>query len=63
MKTDQYVRAARLADVRATGCTVTRLNGHAVALFTQGDRVVAVDTRCPHTGFPLHRGEHLFEDA
>lgn len=54
--TGQFVRAATLAEVRASGCVVAQLNGHAVALFAHGDRVYALDNRCPHMGFPLHRG-------
>ena len=53
---DRYVRAASLADVRAVECKVVHIEGHTVALFSQGDRVYAVDNRCPHMGFPLHRG-------
>ena len=52
----QYVRAARLADVRAAGCTVVHVEGNTIALFAQGDKVFAVDNRCPHMGFPLERG-------
>ena len=32
------------------------LDGHTVCLFADGDEVHAVDNRCPHMGFPLHRG-------
>ena len=53
---DQYVRAASLTDVRAAGCKVVQVGGHTLALFSQGDEVYAVDNRCPHMGFPLHRG-------
>ena len=53
---EQYVRAASLADVRATGCKVVHLERHTIALFSQGDTVYAVDNRCPHMGFPLDRG-------
>ncbi len=53
---ETYVRAARLADVRATGCLSVQVAGHPLALFACGDRVFAVDNRCPHMGFPLHRG-------
>ncbi|MFQ5656036.1 MAG: Rieske (2Fe-2S) protein [Candidatus Methylomirabilales bacterium] len=51
-----YVHAARLADVRATGCLVVHVEGRTLALFSCGDKVYAVDNRCPHMGFPLHRG-------
>jgi nitrite reductase/ring-hydroxylating ferredoxin subunit len=35
---------------------VTRVDGYTVVLFLDGDRIYAVDNRCPHMGFPLHRG-------
>jgi nitrite reductase/ring-hydroxylating ferredoxin subunit len=50
------LRAASLGDVRRLGSLVVSLNGHTVALFVDGDGVRAVDNRCPHMGFPLHRG-------
>jgi nitrite reductase/ring-hydroxylating ferredoxin subunit len=30
--------------------------GHTLALFAYGDKIYAVDNRCPHMGFPLDRG-------
>jgi nitrite reductase/ring-hydroxylating ferredoxin subunit len=51
-----FVRAARLADVEAAGCLTFHLGGHTVAVFAHDGRVHAVDNRCPHMGFPLHRG-------
>ena len=53
---DNFVRAARLDDVRAAGRTSVRVAGHSLALFFHGGRVHALDNRCPHMGFPLHRG-------
>jgi nitrite reductase/ring-hydroxylating ferredoxin subunit len=50
------VRAARLDDVRTAGRASVRVAGHSLALFFQDGRVHAVDNRCPHMGFPLHRG-------
>src|SRR6266516_4131167 len=50
------LRAAALEDVRRLGSLVAHVDGHTLALFADGDRVVAVDNRCPHMGFPLHRG-------
>ena len=49
-------RAAALDDVRRLGALVAHVNGHTLALFADGDDVRAVDNRCPHMGFPLHRG-------
>src|SRR5918993_1013700 len=53
---DNFVRAARLDDVRAAGRTSVRVAGHSLALFFHDGKVYAVDNRCPHMGFPLHRG-------
>jgi nitrite reductase/ring-hydroxylating ferredoxin subunit len=50
------LRAASLGDVRRLGSLVAHVNGHTLALFADGDDVRAVDNRCPHMGFPLHRG-------
>src|SRR5712691_982705 len=50
------LRAAALDDVRRLGSLVAHVNGHTLALFADGDEVRAVDNRCPHMGFPLHRG-------
>jgi nitrite reductase/ring-hydroxylating ferredoxin subunit len=53
---DRRVRAASLAELRAAGRQVVHLDGHVVCLFAEGEEVYAVDNRCPHMGFPLHRG-------
>ena len=53
---DRRVRAASLAELRAAGRQVVHLDGHVVCLFADGEDVYAVDNRCPHMGFPLHRG-------
>jgi nitrite reductase/ring-hydroxylating ferredoxin subunit len=50
------VRAARLDDVRTAGRTSVRVAGHSLALFFHEGRVHALDNRCPHMGYPLHRG-------
>jgi nitrite reductase/ring-hydroxylating ferredoxin subunit len=52
----RFARAARLEDVQRAGCVPVSLNGHTLALFAHEDRIYAVDNRCPHMGFPLHRG-------
>ena len=38
------------------GCIVVSVGGQTVALFADDGVVRAVDNRCPHMGFPLHRG-------
>ena len=55
-QSDNLVRAARLDEVRAAGRISVRLAGRSLALFFHDGKVYAVDNRCPHMGFPLHRG-------
>jgi nitrite reductase/ring-hydroxylating ferredoxin subunit len=54
--TRNLVRAASLTELRASGRLVVHVDGHTLCLFADGDEVYAVDNRCPHMGFPLHRG-------
>jgi nitrite reductase/ring-hydroxylating ferredoxin subunit len=54
--TDRLARAASLAELRAAGRLVVHLDRHTLCLFADGEDVYAVDNRCPHMGFPLHRG-------
>jgi nitrite reductase/ring-hydroxylating ferredoxin subunit len=53
---DPLVRAASLAELRASGRVVVHVDRHTLCLIADGDEVYAVDNRCPHMGFPLHRG-------
>ncbi len=50
------MRAAKVADVQTAGRLVVQVDGHAIVLFSHADQIFAVDNRCPHMGFPLHRG-------
>src|SRR5438093_10356868 len=52
----RLARAASLSELRASGRLVVRVDRHTLCLFADGDEVYAVDNRCPHMGFPLHRG-------
>ena len=54
--TGSLVRAGSLAELRASGRLVVHVDRHTLCLFADGDEVYAVDNRCPHMGFPLHRG-------
>ncbi len=54
--TSSFVPAASLDELQRLGSLVTSVGGVAVALFAHDDRVFAVENRCPHMGFPLHRG-------
>ena len=56
LATRPLVRAASLAELRASGRLVLHVDGHTLCLFADRDEVYAVDNRCPHMGFPLHRG-------
>jgi nitrite reductase/ring-hydroxylating ferredoxin subunit len=56
ISSDTFVRAASLADLREAGRLVVHVDGNTICLFADGDTVHAVDNRCPHMGFPLHRG-------
>ena len=53
---DTFVHAASLADLREAGRLVVHVDGSTLCLFADGETVHAVDNRCPHMGFPLHRG-------
>lgn len=55
-KRTQYLRLASAADVKSAGYLLVHAEGIAIALFREGDKIYAVDNRCPHMGFPLHRG-------
>jgi nitrite reductase/ring-hydroxylating ferredoxin subunit len=56
LETTKRERAASLEELRAAGRLVVGLGGHTICLIAEGDDVFAVDNRCPHMGFPLHRG-------
>src|SRR5262249_29604822 len=56
MKTHvESVRVGTLKELKTKGCAVVRLD-QAVAVFHSEGKVFAVENRCPHMGFPLHRG-------
>ncbi len=50
------VRAGTVEELRQKGCLVVSGQGETIALFMDGDKVYAVDNRCPHMGFPLSKG-------
>jgi nitrite reductase/ring-hydroxylating ferredoxin subunit len=51
------VRVATIQELRQKGCMVVGGKDGPIAVFYHdGDQVHAVDNRCPHMGFPLHRG-------
>jgi len=56
VETAQRKRAASLEKLREAGRLVVALEGHTICLLEEEGEVFAVDNRCPHMGFPLHRG-------
>src|SRR5579862_3990290 len=50
------VRVGSLAELKEQGCKVMTGDHGPIAVFHLNDKVYAVDNRCPHMGFPLHRG-------
>ncbi|HEY7296550.1 MAG TPA: Rieske (2Fe-2S) protein [Xanthobacteraceae bacterium] len=51
-----FIRAGTLDELRSRGRMVLGTPGGAVLVVAEGENVVALDNRCPHMGFPLHRG-------
>ena len=50
------VRAGSLAELREAGHLLTKVDNLPVVVFWHADRAWAIEDRCPHLGFPLHRG-------
>jgi nitrite reductase/ring-hydroxylating ferredoxin subunit len=50
------VDAGSFEKLQADGMLLTKVGSHGVCVFWHGHQVYAVDDRCPHLGFPLHRG-------
>ncbi|MDQ3486079.1 MAG: Rieske 2Fe-2S domain-containing protein, partial [Actinomycetota bacterium] len=50
------VDAGSVDDLRREGKLVTKVGDHPVVVFWHDDRPYAIEDRCPHLGFPLHRG-------
>ncbi len=56
MHAPEWIRAAALSEVPPGKPHPVRLKGHTIALFQEDGGLRAVDNRCPHMGFPLHKG-------
>ena len=50
------IHVARLADLQQRKVVVVQGPDRPIAVFAHDGKVSAVDNRCPHLGFPLHRG-------
>ncbi len=53
---DTLTRVTTMEELRTKGRMVVHVSDRPIALFLEDGRVYAVDNRCPHMGFPLHRG-------
>lgn len=49
-------KVGTLEELQATGCLVGKVGSQPVCVFWSDGQAYAVDDRCPHMGFPLHRG-------
>ena len=56
LEMETYVPVARFEDLQGKGCITAQANGKTLVLFLYGERVYALDNRCPHMGFPLDKG-------
>jgi nitrite reductase/ring-hydroxylating ferredoxin subunit len=50
------IRVGSLEALQNEGRLLTKAGGHGVCVFWHEGRAYALDDRCPHMGFPLHRG-------
>jgi nitrite reductase/ring-hydroxylating ferredoxin subunit len=50
------IRVGTVDELRREGMRVLAAEGRTILLVAQGDRIFAIDNRCPHMGFPLGRG-------
>ena len=51
-----WIEVCPLEELEREGVKVVSGEGRPVAIFFDQGRVYALDNRCPHMGFPLHRG-------
>jgi len=52
----QRIRVGTVEEVKQHGTMVVAGSDRPLAVFYHQDQIYAVDNRCPHMGFPLHRG-------
>src|SRR3954467_5183702 len=50
------IDAGPLDELTKTGRLLTKIGSQPVCVLWDGEAAYAVDDRCPHLGFPLHRG-------
>ena len=54
--TDDLIRVATLEELKSAGMVVVRGTRCPLLVVYDDGKVFALDNRCPHLGFPLHRG-------
>ncbi|MGH9057566.1 MAG: Rieske (2Fe-2S) protein [Acidimicrobiales bacterium] len=52
----ERTRFGTVGELREKGCITGKIGSQPVCVFWDGGKAYAVDDRCPHMGFPLHRG-------
>ncbi|MGH9297412.1 MAG: Rieske (2Fe-2S) protein [Acidimicrobiales bacterium] len=52
----ERVRVGTTEELQKSGCLAAKVGTQPVCLFWCDGKAYAVDDRCPHMGFPLHRG-------
>ncbi len=52
----QRIRVGTVDEIKQQGAVVVSGHDRPLAVFYHQDQIYAVDNRCPHMGFPLHRG-------
>jgi nitrite reductase/ring-hydroxylating ferredoxin subunit len=55
-KRDARVEVCSIEELQADGNRVLSVEGRSVLVLLDQGRLYALDNRCPHMGFPLHRG-------
>ncbi len=56
VKAPQRARVGTIEELQAKGCLAGKVGSQPVCVFWADGEAFAVDDRCPHMGFPLHRG-------
>lgn len=56
IEVSEFSRVATLAELGASGRKVVSLAGRHILLVRDGEAVRALDSRCPHMGYPLIKG-------
>ncbi|MFC7049181.1 Rieske (2Fe-2S) protein [Emcibacter nanhaiensis] len=62
MTEECWIPAGKAADLHEKGKLVFRKGGKQILVLQTGDRLFAVNNRCPHQGYPLSEG-HMSDDC